>query len=40
MLLHQFLKQRVQALSGDMEQQCAAVQALLATGPEKDGGAS
>jgi biopolymer transport protein ExbB len=40
MLLHQFLKQRVQALSGDMEQQCAAVQALLAAAPEKDGGAS
>ena len=40
MLLHQFLKQRVQALSGDMEQQCAAVQALLASGPGKDGSAS
>ncbi|MEZ7196242.1 MotA/TolQ/ExbB proton channel family protein [Pseudodesulfovibrio karagichevae] len=39
MLLHQFLKQRVQALSADMEQQCAALQALLAPG-RKDGGAA
>ncbi|WP_338667911.1 MotA/TolQ/ExbB proton channel family protein [Pseudodesulfovibrio methanolicus] len=37
MLLHQFLKQRVQALSADMEQQCAALQALLASEPDKDG---
>ncbi|WP_319583654.1 MotA/TolQ/ExbB proton channel family protein [uncultured Pseudodesulfovibrio sp.] len=40
MLLHQFLKQRVQTLSGDMEQQCAAVQALLAADRQEDGGAS
>ncbi|WP_158950271.1 MotA/TolQ/ExbB proton channel family protein [Pseudodesulfovibrio cashew] len=30
MLLHHFLKQRVRTLAGDMEQQCAALLALLA----------
>ncbi|EGB14626.1 MotA/TolQ/ExbB proton channel [Pseudodesulfovibrio mercurii] len=39
MLLHQFLKQRVQGLASDMEQQCAAFQALLAANPDKDGAA-